>query len=139
MSKPSAWLTQIQRQHQQELQETAILIREWAEQAMTDAVFIALFHGTAVDGKPLGFERAKRIAKEIFRVYHDQVATGITSAPDADVFRAQVDKLLRAKMPEEIFVPWEERYRNWESLTVEEEAARYGAVWRKEGRPKCIK
>lgn len=134
MSKPvNAYLAKMQAQHAKDLQDTADIIKAWTVQALTDSIMLTLMHGGAVYGKSMSWEQAYKTCGAILDTFERDVRPGITNNPDADYYRARVDKLLAERIPAQYMPPWEKRYPRWETVTVEQERERYLTAWRRKG------
>lgn len=131
MAKKNAFLTKLQYEKQQEVERVGETMKAWTEQAAVDAIILTLAYGDNM--KPVwGNVRIMAFLREFVKMYR-KVCSGISRAPDADGYRGEVDKLLRAKILPEQFTPWEERYRNWETLTMKEEVAENRPLWKRTG------
>lgn len=123
MGANNAFLKKLQaEQAKKELLATADGLGK-AQQAMFDAIILTLGYGESMGGDNWGEKRIMAFIEEIRQTYNEMVFPGIEIRPDADGFRANVDKLLKAKCPNG-FLPWEKRYPFWKTETIEEEAAR---------------
>ena len=61
------------------------------------------------------------------------IMRGLEGYPDSDAIREQVDKLLKPKVPEELYIQWTGRYVGTFDETLEEEVKRMRPKWLRDG------
>ena len=128
----SPYLKKVKAAREKEVHDTGIRMANWAHQIALDALILTLGYSEAMHGRTMGPERICEVAAAWSQMYV-KIMRGASYEPDADVVRAQVDKLLKPKMPPEIYKPWELRYPEWRPLTLEEEVQAYRAMWKRAG------
>lgn len=132
MGRKNAFLTQIQAKKEKDVHDTSIRMANWTQQAAYDALVMTLGYDNVVYGRNMGTESIDKVATAWAKnlMY---VMKGMGMETDADFHRAKTDEKVKAKVPAEIYVPWEQRYVEWLAQTTEEEAKRLRKYWEKNG------
>ena len=131
MAKNKGFKLHQAQQYQAQLRRTE-LTTQWCHQAALDAVLITLGYGNCMGSDPWGPERLVRFGAE-FAENLQWLMGGLQYTPDADAIRIQVDRLLKAKLPEESHYPWDKRYRAWLDFDIETETKRQRREWVRDG------
>lgn len=132
MGRKNAFLTKVQRQNDAVARDMTNRMANWVRQACGDALYIMLTHSGMIYGKNLSDAKARECLAEWDEIFH-MVFDGLGTAPDADYKREKTDRLLKEKLPPEMFDPWPERYVDWLELNTGEEAERFRRHWAKMG------
>lgn len=132
MAKKNAFLIKLQKESEAKAKKTGDLTERWTRQAALDAAIITLAYGDCMKNDPWGAKRLEAFGDEFVKnlLY---VTKGASYAPDADAIRAEVDKLLKAKLSPERFGEWAMRYPYWIEDPLEVEAQKQRKSWTKEG------
>ena len=133
MAKRNDFLTKMQRRHEFEAKTSVILAEKWTRQAACDALVLLLGYGDAMGGKPWGREKILKAVNEWTEVFL-WVSKGAQGDPDSDAIRVKVDRMLKPKVPEELYRDWEGRYPGWQEETFEQETDRMRPGWKREGK-----
>lgn len=132
MGAKNAYLAKLQAQKEKEVHDTSIRMSYWTQQAAYDALVMTLGHDNVVYGKNMSAEVIDQVciawAKNL-----NFVMKGMGMETDADFYRAKTDEKVKAKVPEEVWEPWEQRYVQWLQRTTEEEASWLRKYWEKSG------
>ena len=118
--------------HERESKQAMAITEQWLKQAALDAYLLTQGYGSCMGKDPWGAERLVRGGVEFIENLM-LVCDGLQYTPDADATRAKVDKLLKAKLPEESFRDWGYRYTHWIERTLESEAKIKRRTWIKDG------
>lgn len=132
MGRKNAFLTKIQQQNDAVARDMTNRMANWVRQACGDALYIMLTHCRMIYGKNLSDAKARECLAEWDEIFH-MVFDGLSCAPDADFKREKTDRLLKEKLPPEMFDPWPKRYVDWNELNIGEEAERFRRYWQKNG------
>ena len=128
----NAFLKKMQAKNERDSMNLMDLTERFARQAMHDAALLTLAYGKCMGNDPWGPKRLEAFGRECLENYWF-VMDGAQFSPDADAVRAQIDKLLKAKLPEDIYCSWPERYRGWVEESIEGEAQNRRSKWARGG------
>lgn len=128
--KRNDFLSRIQAQQAREMEHAATVGAAYLQAAVFDAAMLTLGYDEMMGKNPWGGEKLSRFTFALYEWFRF-VWYGVGFEPDADARRAEVDKLLRKKLPAKYFVPWEERYQYWTQESLDQEAARFRKEHRK--------
>lgn len=132
MAKRNGFLTKMQARHEYEAKTSIMLAEKWTRQAALDAVVLTLGYGRSMGKTPWGAMRIKRFTDDWVENFL-LVLKGAQGAPDSDAIRAEVDKLLRAKVAPENYGDWGMRYPGFIEETIQEEQERLRPRWKRDG------
>lgn len=132
MAKKNAFLQKMQYEKDMAALTTSKRFGQWMVQAGTDALVLTLGYDDVMKGRNWGEQRIREFGAA-WATNLTLVMQGMGMRPDADAIRAEVDKLVRGKTSEERFVPWENRYQDWQDRSVEAERKMLGKYWEKTG------
>lgn len=132
MAKRNAFLTKMQARHKNEAKTAVVLAEKWMLQAALDALVLTLGYGQSMGRTPWGAKRIKRFTDDWAENFL-LVKKGSEGDPDSDAIRAEVDKLLRAKVPPENYGDWGMRYPGFIEETIQEEQERLRPRWKRDG------
>lgn len=132
MGRKNAFLTKMQQQHKREAQTAIILTEKWIRQAACDALVLLLGYGEIMGKTKWGQKKNYRAVMEWTELFL-WILRGLEMHPDSDAIREQVDKLLKPKVPEELYREWGVRYPGMLGETMEEEVQRMRPKWLRDG------
>ena len=132
MGHKNAFLKRMQANHEREAKTGIMLAEKWTRQAACDALVLLFGYGECMGGTKWGKKRILRAVEEWTELFL-WVLKGLQGAPDSDAVRIQADRLLKEKVPEDLYREWDGRYPGWESETLEQEAERLRPAWKREG------
>lgn len=132
MARRNAFLTKMQAQHEREAKTSIALAEKWTRQAAMDALCITLGYGKCMRKRRWGATLIARCADEWVENFL-WVLKGAQGDPDSDAIRAQVDKLLKQKVPPERYRDWDYRYPGFIAETIAEERDRLRPKWKRDG------
>lgn len=125
-------LAELQEQKEKEVHETSIRMAYWTQQAGYDALVMTLGHDNVVYGNNMSAEVIEKVAAA-WAKNMTFVIKGMGMETDADYYRAKTDEKVKAKVPEAVWEPWEQRYVQWRERTTEEEAGWLRKYWEEQG------
>lgn len=128
----NAFLKKMQAKAQTDAKNMMDLTERFTRQAAMDAALLTLGYGKCMGNDPWGPKRLVAYGEEFIENFLF-VMQGCQYSPDADAIRVQVDKLLKAKLPEDRYGDWQVRYRGWVEETLEVEAQNRRSKWVREG------
>lgn len=131
MASKNAFLKKLQAEQERKSKAVGDLTERWTMQAALDAALITLAYGSCMGNDQWGAKRLEAFGDELVQNIL-WVVSGARYEPGADGVRAEVDKLLKKKIPHR-FGPWGMRYVHWIEPTLEEEAAKNRSQWKKAG------
>jgi hypothetical protein len=128
----NAFLKKLQAQSEEKAKQTGDITERWTRQAALDAAILTLAYGKCMGNDRWGAKRLESFGDEFVEnlLY---VTKGASYQPDADSVRADVDKLLKAKLHPDRFGPWAFRYAFWVEDPLEVEAQKKRGEWIREG------
>lgn len=132
MAKRNDFLTKMQVRHKNVAKTAVVLAEKWMLQAALDALVLTLGYGQSMGRTPWGAKRIKRFTDDWAENFL-LVKKGSEGDPDSDAIRAEVDKLLRAKVPPENYGDWGMRYPGFIEETIQEEQERLRPRWKRDG------
>lgn len=132
MAKKNAFLQQLQAKTQKDAKTMMDLTERFTRQAAMDAALLTLGYGKCMRDDPWGAKRLVAFGEEFIENFLF-VMQGCQYSSDADAIRVQVDKLLKAKLPEDRYGDWSIRYRGWVEEPLEVEAQKRRGKWVREG------
>lgn len=132
MGSKNAFLKQMQAKRKRDTENVMDLTERFTRQAAMDAALLTLAYGKCMKRDPWGGKRLVAFGEEFIENFLF-VMQGCQYSPDADAIRVQIDKLLKAKLPEDRYGDWPERYRGWVQDTLENEARKRRGKWQREG------
>lgn len=132
MGRKNDFLTKMQEKHKQEAKTAVVLTEKWTRQAACDALVLLFGYGESMGKKPYGQEKIYRAVMEWTELFL-WIMRGLEGYPDSDAIREQVDKLIKPKVPEELYRKWEGRYVGMQEETLEEEVKRMRPKWLRDG------
>lgn len=132
MGRKNAFLAKMQQQHKQEAKASIVLTEKWTRQAACDALVLLLGYGNCLGKTKWGQKRIYRAVMEWTELFL-WVLRGLEGCPDSDAIREQVDKLLKPKVPPELYRQWTGRYVGTFEETLEEEVQRMHPKWVRDG------
>ena len=132
MGRKNAFLTKMQEKHKQEAKTSVVLTEKWTRQAACDALVLLFGYGKCMNGKPWGQKKIYRAVMEWTELFL-WIMRGLEGYPDSDAIREQVDKLLKSKVPPELYIQWTGRYVGTFDETLEEEVKRMRPKWLRDG------
>ena len=98
-----------------ELKRKALLrqeiIRQWEAQFCLDMITIVLADSKVMGKDTFGPKRLARIG-QAFNKRYDECITALSSQPDNDYMRENIDRRLRQIMGDET-IRWQDRYKYW--------------------------
>lgn len=103
--KRNDFLSRIQAQQAREMEHAAAVGAAYLQAAIFDAAMLTLGYDEMMGKNPWGGEKLSRFTFALYEWFRF-VWYGVGFEPDADARRAEVDKLLRKKLPAKYFVPW---------------------------------
>ena len=133
MGRKNAFLKKMQANHEREAKTAITLAEKWTRQAACDALVLLLGYGDCMGKIKWGQKGIPQAVNEWTELFL-WVLKGAQGEPDSDAIRAQVDKLLKEKVPPELYGEWEKRYPGWFTETLEQEAERMRPGWKREGK-----
>lgn len=132
MAKKNAFLQKMQAKNKVEAMQVMDLTERFTRQAAFDAALLTLAYGKCMGNDPWGPKRLVAFGDEFVENFLF-VMQGAQYSPDADAIRSQVDKLLKAKLPEDRYGDWPYRYRGWVEESIEGESQKRRGKWAREG------
>ena len=123
---------QIALEKEMAVRATSRRFAHWVMQAGVDALVMTLGYDDVMKGHLWGEQRIYEFAAA-WATNALHIMQGMGLRPDADAIREETDKLIKKKMPHKDFVPWEERYEDWKSRSVEAEREMFLKYWQKTG------
>ena len=133
MGRKNAFLTKMQKNHEREAKTAITLAEKWTRQAACDALVLLLGYGDCMGKIKWGQKGIPQAVNEWTELFL-WVLKGAQDQPDSDAVREKVDTLLKAKVPEELYRDWENRYPGWFTETLEQEAERMRPKWKRDGK-----
>ncbi len=132
MGRKNDFLKKMQEKHKQEAKTSVVLTEKWTRQAACDALVLLFGYGKCMNGKPWGQKRIYNAVMEWTELFL-WIMRGLEGYPDSDAIREQVDKLLKSKVPPELYIQWTGRYVGTFDETLEEEVKRMRPKWLRDG------
>lgn len=132
MGRKNDFLKKMQEKHKQEAKTSVVLTEKWTRQAACDALVLLFGYGKCMNGKPWGQKRIYNAVMEWTELFL-WIMRGLQGYPDSDAIREQVDKLLKTKVPPELYIQWTGRYVGTFDETLEEEVQRMRPKWVRDG------
>jgi hypothetical protein len=132
MGRKNDFLTKMQEKHKQEAKTAVVLTEKWTRQAACDALVLLFGYGESMGKKPWGQEKIYRAVMEWTELFL-WIMRGLEGYQDSDAIRVQVDRLLKPKVPEELYREWDGRYPGMLGETMEEEVQRMRPKWLRDG------
>ena len=132
MAKKNAFLTKLQEKHKQEAKTSIVLTEKWTRQAACDALVLLLGYGESMGKTKWGQKKIYRAVMEWTDLFL-WILRGLEMHPDSDAIREQTDKLLKPKVPPELYRQWTGRYVGTFEETLEEEVQRMHPKWVRDG------
>ena len=112
MPKKNAYLARLEEKQR----ARDLVVMEWSQQMCYDALTLVL-NDPAVMGKDVfGEQRLERLNRALSEKVNE-ILPGLSGKVNASHVRAQVDRELQ-KICKGHFVPWEERYENWDDRGI---------------------
>ena len=132
MGRKNDFLKKMQEKHKQEAKTSVVLTEKWTRQAACDALVLLFGYGKSMGKKPWGQKKIYRAVMEWTELFL-WIMRGLEGYPDSDAIRKQVDKLLKSKVPPELYIQWTGRYVGTFDETLEEEVQRMRPKWLRDG------